>query len=448
LIHFYKRLNNKYSKMPPRPSDTPPASPSIISTEEEEEEELYDDEVLEEVPIDYDAAPPLEDEQDQNIEDGEEEEELVELPGGLDQLESIIENYNAAKDNSYKVFKEHGKSVFTCDFHPSEPDICVSGGEDDRAFIWNTKTEEIIHKLEDWNDSVISVKWSSDGQYLAACDMAGHIKVYKYPGFSLVWSFEVGDINWLKWHPVANVLFCGTADSEMWMWKIPSGDSKIFQGQGEKTECGEILTDGRKAVCGYSDGSLRLFDLKNGNTLHTLSKGQGVYQAHGDSVNCVASHPANTVFISGSMDGTAKLWNPSTGKIVATLLCGSKEEENSSSSVECAIFPKEKTTTYCVTGTLDGVVTVWDTPTQISRHACKVGEGVTKLVLHPDGNLIYASTLDGDIKCLDLRTGNSVRELIGHKESILDFSISSNGKDLLSSSDDGTCRVFDISDTT
>ena len=61
----------------------------------------------------------------------------------------------------------------------------------------------------------------------------------------------------------------------------------------------------------------------------------------------------------------------------------------------------------------DGIVTVWDTPTQISRHACKVGEGVTKLVLHPDGDLIYASTLDGDIKCLDLRTGQAVRELTG-----------------------------------
>ena len=61
----------------------------------------------------------------------------------------------------------------------------------------------------------------------------------------------------------------------------------------------------------------------------------------------------------------------------------------------------------------DGIVTVWDTPTQISRHSCKVGEGVSKLAVHPGGNLIYASTLDGEIKCLDLRTGNPVRELSG-----------------------------------
>ena len=38
--------------------------------------------------------------------------------------------------------------------------------------------------------------------------------------------------------------------------------------------------------------------------------------------------------------------------------------------------------------------------------------------------------------------------ILGHNASVLDFSISSNGRDLLSSSDDGTCRVFDIHDTT
>ena len=38
--------------------------------------------------------------------------------------------------------------------------------------------------------------------------------------------------------------------------------------------------------------------------------------------------------------------------------------------------------------------------------------------------------------------------ILGHNASVLYFSISSNGRDLLSSSDDGTCRVFDIHDTT
>ena len=40
----------------------------------------------------------------------DDEDELVELPGGIDQLEAIVENMNQANDNSNCVFKEHGKS--------------------------------------------------------------------------------------------------------------------------------------------------------------------------------------------------------------------------------------------------------------------------------------------------------------------------------------------------
>jgi len=47
------------------------------------------------------------------------------------------------------------------------------------------------------------------------------------------------------WHHGANVLFAGTVESELWMWKIPTGDSKIFTAHGEKVECAKILPDGK-----------------------------------------------------------------------------------------------------------------------------------------------------------------------------------------------------------
>ena len=45
-----------------------------------------------------------------------------------------------------------------------------------------------------------------------------------------------------------------------------------------------------------------------------------------DSVNSVAAHLNNSLFLSGSMDGTAKLWNSSNGKNVGTLLCGARNQ--------------------------------------------------------------------------------------------------------------------------
>ena len=51
---------------------------------------------------------------------------------------------------------------------------------------------------------------------LAAADMAGNIKVWKYPGYKLTWSFELGqDVLWLQWHAQAAVLLAGTAEGQV-----------------------------------------------------------------------------------------------------------------------------------------------------------------------------------------------------------------------------------------
>lgn len=41
------------------------------------------------------------------------------------------------------------------------------------------------------------------------------------------------------------MLLAGAASSEVYMWKVPSGDCKVFGGSGEKSECGVILPDGQ-----------------------------------------------------------------------------------------------------------------------------------------------------------------------------------------------------------
>merc|ERR1719330_1938180 len=353
-----------------------------------------------------------------------------------DGLRVVVEE--EIEDNSKFTFSKHGKSVFCIAPHPLL-EIVASGGEYDLAYIWKRGSGEVEHVLENWGDSVNQLAWSNDGGMLAASDMAGLVKVFRVPGFQQIWSFEVGDILWLKWHPVANVLFCGTDDSNMWMWKIPSGRAKCSRVKEKKTECGAILPDGKRVMCGYSDGSLRLFDLKAGNALHTISGGLG----HKDIVNCLDSHDNNNLVLSGSMDGTAGLWNTQSGKNVGTLMCGAKQEENSASSVESAVFSQERNGSMAVTGTLDGILSVWDVATQVSRVSCKVGGGVTKLLLHPAAPLIFTATLDGAVRVVDIRTGSSVAEYGGHKSNILDMGVAADV--LVTSSDDGTCKLFDCS---
>ena len=47
--------------------------------------------------------------EDENVDDNDED-ELVELPGGIDQLEAIMEDMQSPEDNSFTVFKKHEKA--------------------------------------------------------------------------------------------------------------------------------------------------------------------------------------------------------------------------------------------------------------------------------------------------------------------------------------------------
>ena len=85
------------------------------------------------------------------------------------------------------------QAVFSGDFHPRLNGVCVSGGEDDRAYVWTWKGKgdgraaaageegeiKIVHgESEDpFKDSVVFVRFNKDGTLLALADMAGNIKV-------------------------------------------------------------------------------------------------------------------------------------------------------------------------------------------------------------------------------------------------------------------------------
>ena len=85
-----------------------------------------------------------------------------------------------------------------------------------QGYVWRLEDGEVMFTMDEWGDSVTEVAWNRDGSMLAAADMAGNIKVWKYPGYKLTWSFELGqDVLWLQWHAQAAVLLAGTAEGQV-----------------------------------------------------------------------------------------------------------------------------------------------------------------------------------------------------------------------------------------
>lgn len=175
--------------------------------------------------------------------------------------ESLDEDLYLPVDESILSFEEHHESVFCCDISHDDK-FAITGGQDDKAILWDTNNLEVKFETNGHKDSVVAVKFNKSSTMVATGDMSGNVFVWDLNGNKLH-EFEVGELNWLLWHiALDNVLLAGT--KEAWMWKLSPNNflCKLFDSCGCDNNVAKIFNDGKRIAMAYEDGSIRIGDLK------------------------------------------------------------------------------------------------------------------------------------------------------------------------------------------
>ncbi|KAF5452268.1 hypothetical protein F2P56_027287 [Juglans regia] len=114
-------------------------------------------------------------------------------------------------------------------------------------------------------------------------------------------------------------------------------------------------------------------------------------------------------------------------------------------SVYCAIF--DRSGRYVVTGSDDRLVKIWSMETAYCLASCRGHEGdITDLAMSSNNALVASSSNDCTIRVWRLPDGFPISVLKGHSGAVTAIAFSpkpSSVYHLLSSSDDGTCRIWD-----
>ncbi|KAM6945395.1 angio-associated migratory cell protein [Aplochiton taeniatus] len=377
-----------------------------------------------------------------DVDFGEEDGEEADNEEGWETEDEMEEE----RDDSELTFSRHTGSVFCVSLDPLTNSLAVTGGEDDVAYVWKVNDGEVLIQCKGHRDSVTCASFSHDSSLVATGDMGGMIKVWKVESKEEIWSFEVGDLEWLQWHPGAPVLLAGAADGNVWMWKVPAGDCKTLQGPGCQATSGKVLPDGKRVVVGYENGTVRLWDLKNASALHVL-KGQ---DGHRGALTCLACNQDGSLVLTGSVDGRAKLINTTTGKVLGAFSAdgggGAKApkdeagEEAESNSVEsvgfCNVLP------LAAVAYLDGTLAIYDLSSQTLRHKCQHQAGIVHLQWEESSSVVWTCSLDGAVRVWDARSGVMVSELLGHRAEVLHFTINREGSLSITASGDHQAKVF------
>jgi WD40 repeat protein len=231
--------------------------------------------------------------------------------------------------------------------------------------------------------------------------------------------------------PDGKTAVSGSLDKTLKVWDIKTGQCRAtFEGHTNTVSCVAVTPDGKTVVSGSWDNTMKMWDIKTGQCRATFEGPTG--WGHG-----VAVTPDGKTIVSGSYDdNTLKAWDIKTGQCRATF------EGHTYKINDVAVTPDGKT---AVSGSLDLTLKVWDIETGYCRATL---EGHTNAVLSvavtPDGKTVVSSSADGTLMVWDIETGQCRATLEGHTGAVLGVAVTPDGKTVISGSEDNTLRVWDL----
>ncbi|KAK7246441.1 hypothetical protein RIF29_41309 [Crotalaria pallida] len=388
------------------------------------------------------GAPPL------HHDEGEEDNDNVFLDGSdiihevtidnedlpdADDVDDDSDNEHVEEvDDSVHIFTGHNGELYSAACSPTDATLVATGGGDDKGFLWRIGQGDWASELQGHEDSVSSLAFSHDGQFLASGSLDGIVKLWDASG-NLKGSLDGpgGGIEWLRWHPRGHILLAGSEDSTVWMWNADrAAFLNMFAGHASSVTCGDFTPDGKIICTGSDDATLRIWNPKSGENIHVVRG----HPYHTEGLTCLAISSTSTLALTGSKDGSAHIVNITTGRVINTL---TPRED----SIECVEFAPSNS--WAAIGGMDRTMVIWDIEHSLSRGTCEHEDGVTCL-----GWLgawyVATGCVDGNVRLWDSRSGECVRTFRGHSDAIQSLSVSANRDYLVSASIDGTARIFEV----
>jgi WD40 repeat protein/3',5'-cyclic AMP phosphodiesterase CpdA len=180
---------------------------------------------------------------------------------------------------------------------------------------------------------------------------------------------------------------------------------------------------------GHKDGSVRLWDPRNGVELRSLF-------GHWGWVPSVCFSPDGSLLVSAGSDSTVRIWDVLTGVEVRALV------GHRSGVRDVAFSPDGK---LLATAGEDGTVRIWSAHSGVELHTLTGHQGwVRGVAFSPDGNILASGGSDDHVRLWDPAGGFESGLLPGHRSGTWHLAFSPDGSILASGGSDDTVRLWQV----
>jgi WD40 repeat protein len=370
-----------------------------------------------------------------------------------------------------RTFTGHTMQIWSVAYSPDGTKV-VTGSYDRTAKVWNADSGNEIRSITAHSWGVDFATFSPDGTMLFTCGYdtdAGGAKLWNAATGALLRTYagHTPKVSCVAFSPDATKVLTGYWISPSILWDAVTGreirkfshepstriGSVGFSPDGTKIltaylehatlsdaatgavirdfyPSGSIATlspDGTKVLTNSAINTAKLWDTSTGSLIRTFS-------GHASAISSVAFSSDGTRILTGSSDNTAKLWDTTTGAVLLTF-------SGHTSPVYSAVFSPDGT--RVLTGSIDATAKIWDGTTGVVILTIASSGGVA--TFSPDGrNVLTNCLINNTARLWDATTGGMIRTFSGHTEDVSAVAFSSDGTRILTGSEDGTARIWEI----
>lgn len=239
---------------------------------------------------------------------------------------------------------------------------------------------------------------------------------------------------------------------------LPSVSFYTFINTHNSLNCSSISQDGSLVAGGFSDSSLKVWDMaklgqQSGTSIlqgenDTANGDQGVgtnggrrsytlFQGHSGPIHSATFSPLGDFILTSSADSTIRLWST---KLNANLVC---YKGHNYPVWDVQFSPAGH---YFASSSHDRTARLWSVD-RIQPLRIMAGHlsDVDCVQWHPNCNYIATGSSDKTVRLWDVASGECVRIFIGHRSMILSLAMSPDGRYMASGDEDGTIMMWDLS---
>lgn len=346
--------------------------------------------------------------------------------------------WNPATGDSWEMEHDSAVAVWRAAFHPHE-DLVLTSDLARNVRIWNSETRT-VRLLDSFDQMPMAMVFSPDGS-MVGIGFRDHARLWDTKnwiprGKSLVHTGRLdtteNQINLLIFSPDGRRVLTGAEDTTARLWRVtdgtPVGPPMLHAGA---VVAGAFSMDGRLTITGSSGKQAHLWDAETGEAI-------GEPFTHTGSVRHVSFGRLDKTLVTGSNEGAVSHWDVATGTLQGELTRWTDHEVLAFSADGLRlVFKDEK-----------HVTALWDAAAALPvRTFTGHTSYLNAVAFTPDGQRILTGSEDGTVRSWDIASGTSRSEpllSVPNGFGVESMAVSPNGKILVTGDEEGYVRAWDL----